>query len=220
MSIQKTDFDSAFPLGDGAAWLAHPLWRQNILSRSCILTRRKSEDAPFLRLLWSAPEFIDDFHPLAPPLPESDEELEKILQKEFSSTIDQSRSLHWIIRSADFQPWGLLSLCQISIQHRRAEVMLGVLPGKPFGLPIAAMLMTYIFFFKSIKFNKLCSLVFSGNQESFNTTRSLGFREEGVLMKHLYNPKIGDFCDVHQFGLLSTEAFSTKNSRLMHKLLG
>lgn len=205
--------------GGSAKWLEHPVWRQNILSRSCVLTRRKPEDAAFLRLLWSTPAFISSFHPLAPPLPESDEVLEKILQKEFLSTIDQSRSLHWVIRSPDFQPWGLLSLCQISIQHRRAEIMLGVLPGKPFGLPIAAMLMIYIFFFKSIGFNKLCSLVFLENEESFKTTRSLGFAEEGVLAKHLFNPKTGDYCDVHQFGILKQEAFSEKNTRLMHKLL-
>lgn len=202
-----------------ARWINHPIWWQDISARNCVLTRRNPKDAQFLRLLWSNKDFISEFHPLAPPLPESDEVLDRILQKEFLSPSDKSRNIHWVVRSADLRPWGLLSLCDMSLQHRRAEIMIGVLPDKPFGLPIAAMLMIYVFFFKSIKFNKLCSLVFSGNHNSLQTTMNLGFKQEGFLLKHVIDKRSGTYCDIHQMGLLEADAFSEKNLKLMKKIL-
>lgn len=200
-------------------WLAHPVWRQNISSRTCILTRRNEGDADFLRLLWATPEFIDSFHPLHVPLPDADEALKAVLRNEFLSTLDRSNSIHWVIRSPDWRPWGLLSLCQISLQNRRAEVMLGVLPGSPFGLSVASMLMLFIFYFKSIGFNKLCSLVFAGNDRSLASTMSLGARGEGFMKSHFFDKKTGAYVDVHQLAWLAADAFSPRNRNLMSRLL-
>lgn len=200
-------------------WFKHPVWWQDIHSRTCTLTRRGPHDAKFLRSLWERPGFIEDFHPLASPLPASDERLQEILEQEFADTLDNSKNLHWIIRTPDLRPWGLASLCGISLKHQRAEIMLGVLPEKPFALPISAMLMIYIFFFRVMKFNKLYSLIFTDNQRSLETSTSLGFRNEGLLKKHLFNQKKGGFIDVNQMGLLEGDAFSEKNKKIMKKLL-
>lgn len=212
-SIEPTHFQP--PAG-----LEHPIWWQDICTNRCILTRRHPQDAVFLRQLWKTPGFMQDFHPLAASLPESDTDLKAILQREYESLPLKSRGLHWIVRTPDRTPWGLLSLCDIALPHRRAEIMLGTLPGRPFALPVAAMLMAFIFFFKSIKFHKLCSLVFSDNMHSLHGTLSLGFREEGRLISHAYDPRANAYRDIHQFGIHEEEAFSIKNQRLMKKLLG
>jgi RimJ/RimL family protein N-acetyltransferase len=215
MGSRHQDADKQF----SSDWFNHPIWWKNIHSRTCTLTRRNPEDAAFLRQLWETPEFIEDFHPLAAPLPASDEKLEQILKQEFADTLEKNRNLNWIIRTPDLRPWGLVSLCGVSLKHRRAEVMLGVLPEKPFGLPISAMLMIYLFFFKSMKFNKLQAFIFPDNTRSLQTTANLGFRNEGLLKKHLFYPKKEAFLDVHQMGALEENAFSIKNQKIMKKLL-
>jgi hypothetical protein len=58
----------------------------------------------------------------------------------------------------------ILSLVDISLIHRRAEVMLGVLPASPLGLSTAAMLVIFQFFFKAMRFRKLYSFVYEDNR--------------------------------------------------------
>ena len=200
-------------------WLNQSVWWQNIQSHSCLLTRRQAHDAPFMRTLWADQAFMHAFHRLAPPLPAADYDLVAVLNREYHSTIDKSRALHWVVRTPHGEPWGLLSLTDISLQHKRAEVLLGVLPGVPFGLTTAAMLMLFQFYFRVMKFNKLYSLVFADNRHSLRGTLHLGFKQEGLLRKHTFDPLTRSHVDVVQMGLLADEAFSLSNTRLMHRLL-
>jgi hypothetical protein len=112
-----------------------------------------------------------------------------------------------------------MSLTDLSLQNRRAEILLGVLPEAPFGLATAAMLMQFHFFFKLMKFNKLYSLIFSDNLHSLRGTLHLGFRHEGLQRQHTRDPATGKYVDVVQTGLLAEDAFDRKNLLLMDKLL-
>lgn len=188
-------------------------------SRTCLLTRRNGGDATFMRTLWADPGFMQSFHRLAPPLPEEDSELFRVLNVECQSAIKQSRAIHWVVKTPNDQSWGLLSLTDISLQHKRAEVLLGVLPGAPFGLATAAMLMLFHFYFKANRFNKLYSLVFADNPHSLKGTLHLGFKQEGLLRRHTLDPTRNIYFDVIQTGLLAEEAFSKSNIKLMKKLL-
>ena len=193
--------------------------RHTLRSRSCVLTRRNANDAAFMRVLWADPVFMRAFHRLAPPLPVADHELQRILNVEFQNPVVKSRAMHWIVRDPSGRPWGLLSLTDISLLHKRAEVLLGVLPGAPFGLVMAAMLMLFHFYFTTNKFNKLYSMVFSDNPHSLKTTLHLGFKQEGVLRRHTLDPASQTCVDVIQTGLLAEDVFSPSNIRLMKKLL-
>lgn len=188
-------------------------------SRSCVLTRRNASDAAFIRTLWADPVFMRSFHRLAAPLPPEDHELQRILNVEYQSPIAKSRAVHWIVRAPNGQAWGLLSLTDVSLQHKRAEVLMGVLPGGPFGLVTAAMLMLFHFCFKVNRLNKLYSVVFSDNPHSLKTTLHLGFRQEGLLRRHTFDPTSQTYVDVIQTGLLAEDAFCAGNIRLMKKLL-
>ena len=128
--------------------------------------------------------------------------------------------MHWIVRDPSGRPWGLLSLTDISLLHKRAEVLLGVLPGAPFGLAMAAMLMLFNLYFKANQFNKLYSLVFADNPHSLKGTLHLGFKQEGLLRRHTLDPTSQAYMNVIQTGLLAQDAFSPSNIRLMKKLLG
>ena len=193
--------------------------RHTLRSRSCVLTRRNANDAAFMRMLWADPVFMRSFHRLAPALPVADHELERILNVEFQNPVAKSRALHWTVRDPSGRPWGLLSLTDISLLHKRAEVLLGVLPGAPFGLATAAMLMLFHFYFTTNKFNKLYSMVFADNPYSLKGTLHLGFKQEGLLRRHTLDPASQTCVDVIQTGLLAEDAFSPSNIRLMKKLL-
>ena len=188
-------------------------------SRSCVLTRRNASDAAFMRTLWADTTFMRAFHRLAPSLPVADPELERVLNVECQSPLAKSRAMHWIVRDAGGQPWGLLSLTDVSLLHKRAEVLLGVLPGAPFGLATAAMLMLLHFCFRVNKFNKLYSMVFADNPHSLKATLHVGFRQEGLFRRHTLDLSTQTWVDVIQTGLLAQDAFSPSNIRLMKKLL-
>ncbi len=200
-------------------WQHSPVFWSDISAGICKLTRRRAEDGPFLREVWKDEAFVHQFHRHAPPLPASDAELNRILDQELTSILSESHALHWIVRDAQRRPWGLLSLCEISRVHRRAEVLCGILPGAPVGLTAAAMLMLFVFFFDAMKFNKLISLVYPENTQSLKSTMHLGFRTEGRLQSHALDPRTGGFSDIIQFGLLKADAFRDENKRLMRRLL-
>lgn len=162
---------------------------------------------------------MHEFHRLAPPLPTSDLELAAALEREFTSPIERCPAAHWVVRSPTGTPFGLLSLTDVSLQHRRAEVLLGVLPEAPFAIVTTAMLLLFQFFFRVVRFNKLYSLVFTDNSHSLKSTLHLGFRQEGLLAQHILDPDSQTFVDLIQTGLLAQDAFSPGNLRLMRKLL-
>jgi RimJ/RimL family protein N-acetyltransferase len=203
----------------GSAWEHQPIFWSNIEAGICKLTRRDGSDAAFIEELWRNQDFVYSFHRHAAAIPPDRKQLEDVLEREFSSTIGESKALHWLVRDKNSQPWGILSLTEISLIHKRAEVMLGVLPGAPNGLSTAAMLILFQFYFKAMKFNKLYSFVYEDNMHSLKGTLHLGFKEEGRLRKHVIDPKSGEYVDLVQTGLLAEDAFNPINKRLMQRLL-
>ncbi len=188
-------------------------------SRTCQLTPVRGEDGEFLRALWANRAFMQDFHRLAPPLPAADAELAERLEREFCESGAVSAALNWLVRTPAGLPVGMLTLTGLSRQHRRAEVLLGVLPGAPFGTATAAMLMLFELFFHALRFNKLYSFVFADNVHSLKGTLHLGFQVEGELRQHVFDGGGNRFVDLIQTGLLADQAFSAGNRKLVERLL-
>ena len=201
-------------------WQHNPIFWSDISAGACILTRRNSEDHAFIREIFAVPGFARSFHRNANPLPEDTKLLQHILNEEMVSTLSESRALHWVVRDASRRPWGLLSLCDVSLTHQRAEILLGMMPHAPMSLTASSMLMLYEFYFKFMKFNKLISFVYKENLKSFKSTLHLGFTVEGELLAHNLDPETGQFSDVIQLGLNRSQAFSDANQRLSRRLLG
>ena len=200
-------------------WEHQPVFWSDIQAGICQLTRRNGDDAAFIERLWGMPDFLYSFHRHAGKFPNNRQDLAKILEREFVSSIGTSHAIHWIVRDRESQPWGILSLVDISLPHRRAEVLLGVMPDTPIGLSAAAMLILFRFYFRGLNFNKLYSLVYDDNPHSLKGTLHLGFKVEGRLRKHVLDPKSGVYVDLIQTGLLAKDAFSQSNERLVRRLL-
>ena len=116
-------------------------------------------------------------------------------------------------------PYGVLSLVDISVIHKKSEVLLGVLPGAPIGLSAASMLILFQFFFNVLKMNKLYVIVFSDNLHAFKGVSHLGFKVEGEFKKELFDPKSKQFVDVTRLSINREDAFSLRNQKVMAKLL-
>jgi RimJ/RimL family protein N-acetyltransferase len=197
----------------------HPIWWSEIKAGICQLNRRSSKDIDFVREIWNHKDFIYSFHRHANSLPNESDKLANLLDKEYFALVSESHSIHWIVKDKTGKPWGLLSITGISLIHKRAEVLLGVLDGAPRGLSTAAMLMLFQFYFKAIKFNKLLSFVYEDNPHSLKGTLHLGFKEEGRFKKHVVDPRSNQYVNLIQTGLLAEDAFSKSNNRLMKRLL-
>ena len=209
---------SKFPEHEALVWQHQPFFWSNIHAGNYSLTRRDSSDADFIESLWGDTNFRRRFHRQAVDLPPR-VQLEKLLRGEFLSLIGESKALHWIIRDKIGQAQGLLSLTEISMQHRRAEVLLGLSPKAPVGMAAAAIFMLFQFFFRAMKFFKLVSMIYTDNDIALRTTVHLGFRIEGMLRGHMLDPASGHYVDMYQLGLLENEAFGLTNQRLMRRLL-
>jgi RimJ/RimL family protein N-acetyltransferase len=199
-------------------WQHQPLFWSNIHSGSCLLTRRHGADDGFLRALWSDLSFKQNFHRQAPDLPAGDE-LKRVLNLEFISLLSESKSIHWVIRDQKLRPWGLLSLTDISMQHRRGEVLIGLKEGAPIGLTIAAMLSLFQFFFGVINFQKIVALIYGDNPHALKVALKLGFTLEGHLKDHMQDPKSQTFVDLLQLGVFKENALSAGNTQLAMRLM-
>ncbi len=208
--------DSAYA---SVCWQHNPIFWSDISAGSCVLTRRNAEDHAFVRELFELPGFRRSFHRNANQLPKDIALLRSKLDEEMSATLFESGALHWVVRDVHRKPWGLLSLCDISLTHQRAELLMGMRPNAPLGLTASAMLMVYEFYFKFMKFNKLVSFVYKDNPNSLKSTLHLGFEVEGHLHQHNLDPETGQFIDVTQLGLNKGQAFSQANQRLAQRLL-
>jgi RimJ/RimL family protein N-acetyltransferase len=200
-------------------WQHRPIFWRDLRAGKFSLTRRRGSDANFIRQLWADKKFIDSFHRLAGKLPDKLSDLQTVLDNEYSSLIKHGSSIHWVIRDSAGKPWGILSLTNISLTHQRAEVLLGVIPGAPFGMATAAMLILFNFYFNGMKFQKLYTLTYDDNVSSNKGVLHLGFKIEGRLRNHVRYPGTGKFLDLVQAGLLAEEAFTLANLRLIKKLL-
>jgi RimJ/RimL family protein N-acetyltransferase len=222
------DFSSSYELARSyeesnsffPAWTFNPIFWKKLKFGKVILSRRNINHSDFLRSVWSSSDFMDAFNYLAPALPQSSAELKKILHEEYFGTIDQSNELHYVVCDSDEKPWGLLSLMDISLQHKKSEVLLGVLPGAPHGIAPAAMFALFKFYFSILKFNKLYSYVRSDNSHSLKGTLHLGFRVEGNLREELFNNKSKTYYDLIRTGILKEEALASLNSKIARKLIG
>lgn len=200
-------------------WQHQPFFWSDMHAGGLTLRRRNARDAGFLEALWADTGFRRRFHRQAPDLLPRDG-LERLLQQEFLSLLGESAALHWVVWCRRGIPRGILSITEVSMQHRRAEVLLGLTPHTPAGVCAAAMLMLFQFYFRVMRFNKLCALVYADNGHALQSTLHLGFRLEGTLRSHMRDPQTGQYADLHQLGLLETDAFSEANSRLSRRLLG
>jgi RimJ/RimL family protein N-acetyltransferase len=160
------------------------------------------------------------FNRFARPLPVSDAELGALLARERASLITDSRAVHWTIETLDARKVGILSLVDVALSNRRAEVLIGIKEFPYSGIAVEAMLLGIEFGFGMMRLNKIYSLIYAGNETSLRNTVHLGFEVEGHLREHVVDPRTKKPVDLIQTGLLRSDLGKRVLARLSRRLLG
>lgn len=200
------------------SWLKwfEPFWWGSLNTANVKLRRRDASDIDFLRSRWRDDVWLDQFHPSAKPLPSSDRLLHEILSDTFNHSILKNKSIHWV-GEIDDQAAALVSIVNISLDNRRGEFLMGVVPETSSFSSARLALLALKFWFQIANMQKLTSLVRFDNKHSIQSTLHLGFQKEGLLKEHLLD-KTTNFVDLYCFGLTRELAFKQFNSSLFRRL--
>jgi RimJ/RimL family protein N-acetyltransferase len=217
--LESSRSHAGHPLVKQALWAYDERLRSPMLSRRLVLKRRGREDAAFVRRCWDDAEFMSRFHRMARKLG-SDADLNAVLETEANASLLTSNSLHWTVHDRKGDKLGFTSLVEYSAAHRRAELMVGLLDPRP-GHALEATLLTMDVAFRRLELNKLCSVIYSGNDKALSSTLHLGFSKEGVQREQVFDPGAGAFLDLHLAGMLAREYFESDRLRkLFDRLIG
>lgn len=191
--------------------------------------------SPRVSLLRSAPEHVDfilscyrntDFmalYRLAQDREISRTDLRQKLQEEQGDFAQNQLRIEWVIFKRKHNknvPIGLASLADYQAQHRRAELLLGVVneQDRVGFVGLESTLLVLDFAFNQAKLNKVVSFVYGYNAISQKNTLHLGFQQEGLLREHLYT--VQGYIDMHQNALLQREFRQNRRlSKLSKRLL-
>ena len=128
-----------------------------------------------------------------------------------------------LVAGTNFSKAGFASLSAIDAAQSQAEFMLGIVEQEQIktGIALEASLLVLDYAFNHEGLHKLCSFVYGNNPLAQKNTLALGFKNDGVLEKHLQLQTSLDFLDVYQNSLLQEQFRNNRRlSRLSSRLLG
>lgn len=204
------------------AWQHAPFWWQPLQGRSAGLRRRGPQDVALLRHAWQNADFMQRFNRMAADLPAQDDALQALLTREHWALPEESRGLHWTIESAG-RGCGFVSVVELSMQHRRGEFLIGVLPDQAPGaspwLALEASHLVFEFLRSHMKLERLTAYFYPDNPAALQMAQKLGFEREGLLKGYLRVPHNGQRVDLIVAGLLLDQAFFDRHARVRQRLL-
>ena len=185
------------------AWGLNPALWAPVLGRSLSLRRLGLRDARHVHEMLQKPEFVRFYSrglPTALPAVEG--------------WLKAAQTPRWPVRRIEFvvvcnktqQVIGLASLAELSVDDRRAELLIGIRPTEKSsalgsaGIEAASLLMHFAF--ERIGLNKLMSYVYDDNPHALENTLHLGFVREGQLKNHVWDKALNRFLSIHVQALL------------------
>lgn len=131
-----------------------------------------------------------------------------------------SNKIEWVVER-NGKAIGLAALVGLNLPNRRAEILVGFPENPPFGSATEATLLVLEFAFSIIRLNRVYSYVYSDNTDGARNTLHLGFKHEGALREHVYDPHKNRYLDLNTYGLLAKDYFrDPRIIRLTERLLG
>jgi len=182
----------------------HPGWEAPCVARTVCLRPVEAGDADGLQRWLGDAGFMARFHPMAQG------SLSRVAIERAARVGGRGmalhRSQHWLALRPGGRPIALLSLVDLVLAHRRAELLAGI-PDEsdragPFGL--AALLCLLDVCFNRVGLHKLSAMVLVDNAASRRSIEALGFECEGRRREHFRDPASGRFVDCLDFGLTRT----------------
>ena len=204
-------------------WQHAPFWWQPLEGRRVRLVRRGPDDAALVRRCWADADFMARFNRQAAALPADDAALKALLAGERAALVEDHRALHWTVRAsgdAVGEGIGFVSLVDIGLRHRRAEFLIGLVPGSSSWAAAEAAHLVLQFAAGPMQLERLVAHFYPENTGAIGAALKLGFEHEGVLRGHIRDAATGRRHDLVVTGLLLDEAFAARSQRLRRRLFG
>ena len=182
----------------------HPAWERPCEGRNVCLRPIRPDDANCPAAWLGNADFMARFHPMARS------NLSRAAIERAARIgghgMALHRAQHWLALRSDARPFALLSLVDLVLVHRRAELLAGIPSGRDRGGPVglAALLCLLDLCFNRVGLHKLTALVLIDNAASHRSLNALGFEQEGLRREHFRDPASGRFVDCLDFGLTVT----------------
>lgn len=193
-------------------------WNSPLISNKIHLLIPETNDFQFLQQCYENSNFMEQFLPMGRKNQSNETILDALKHNKFP--IAQFRAMHRIIKKSqaidqdesssryyeNLKPIGLVSLVDIQIAHRRAELLMGF-PNesdRQFASSVVILLI-FNFAFNQIGLQKLTSLVLANNTHSQRSTEAIGFLREGFKKKHFRHPKSREWLDCYENGLVEED---------------
>jgi RimJ/RimL family protein N-acetyltransferase len=229
---------SKFPGHSGLedmAFLLAPQWVGETACQGYRLRSTTEADVPFFQACFSDDEFMNKFHPVTSRQRSADV-LKRSLKK-IPYPVAQIRAVHRVIEARNtaepsfdrsYCPEtpalrGLVSLVEIDVTNRRAEMLIGVpaVEVRGSGIGLTAALLMFDFAFNQIGLKKLTTAIIGDNTHSHRSTLAAGFTEEGFRRQHVRIPQTVRWVDSRDYGLVNEDfRLNTRLARLSQRLLG
>lgn len=198
------------------AWGINPALWAPVRGRSVSLRRLGLRDTRDVHAMLQEPTFV---HLYSRGLPS--------MLPAVKAWLKAAQTPRWPVRRIEFvvvcnntqQVMGLASLAELSVDDRRAELLVGIRPSAQHhalgSVGIEATCLLLHFAFERIGLNKLMSYVYEDNPHALESTLHLGFVHEGIFNKHVWDKVLNRFVSIHVQALLRDDY---EGSALLQKL--
>lgn len=207
-------------------------WSEPLSSRSTHLVTPDEHDFSYLQRCYADEGFMQQLLPMGRKKQSAEAMMYALKQSEFS--VVHYRSMHRIIKKEvysipeqplsqyDLKSIGLVSLVDIQIAHRRAELLVGIPDqNERQRVTVVVMMLIMDLAFNKIGLHKLTSLVLANNAHSQRSTVAIGFVQEGLRRQHLCDPQTRQWLDCYENGIVVDDfRHNSTIARLSKRLLG
>jgi len=109
---------------------------------------------------------------------------------------------------------GIVALANISLGHKRAELLVGLFNSeyRVASYAVEATLAVMNYFYNELRLNRLESLIYSYNLKARKLTESLGFLHEGVKVSYIFSSKDNHYIDLYSYAMMESDF--RKNKKL------
>lgn len=175
--------------------------KQQNSGKSIRIRVAEPSDADWLAETWSNREFVELYcSNIQPPSAES---LHETLAARQETPAETLGFIEFIVERLNGERIGICSLGSYAAQHRRAELMIGIVdPALRRGtIGLEATLLLLDLAFNNYQLNKIFTYVYAYNEFSESNTIKLGFIQEGILRQHHWSATENRFIDLYINGM-------------------
>lgn len=209
---------------------AAPIGLLPLQGRKIYLERFAAKHTEFLHQCFQNDKFMDLYR-LSEKRDQPIEALRERLETEEQHLPQQLKRIEWVVfrqrvdeKTGEITsyPIGVAALADYREQHRRAELLMGIVDKseRHQGVALEMILLILDFAFNQINLNKMIAFIYGYNSYAHENLMNLGYSQEGLLKQHIKSQK-NEFLDLYIDSILREDFYANQRiGRLSRRFLG